>query len=171
MSKEEELRKERVLYVLNKKGIKTAKDIAAAGSAIYMNVYKQLFSNEGRAVSTDVIAFILGKYPDVSADYLMRGEGGWERKTHIVTTTKQEIHVDGGQAAITQSGEAKVEAPKDTTPKEQDIATMIRNNDLGGLVAIIMQQKDEIIRLKEQRIRDLEQSVRIADTQLFPPVK
>lgn len=171
MSKEEELRKERVQFILAQKGVKTAKDVVSAGDPSYMNIYKQLFSNEARAVSSDVIAYLLEKYPDVSADYIMRGEGTWERKTHIVTTHKQDIHVEGGQAAITQSGEAKVEAPKDTTPKEYDIATMIRNNDLGGLVAIIMQQKDEIISLKEQRIADLEQSVRIADSQLFPPVK
>lgn len=173
MTKEEELRKERVINILNIKGIKSAKDIAVTGSAMYMNIYKQLFSNEGRAISLDVIAFLCDKFPDISADYLVRGEGTWER-TKIVTPPqhRQDIHLaEGATAAISQSGTASVEAQKDTTPKEPDIAQIIRDNDLGGLVAIIMQQKDEIIRLKEQRIRDLETSVRIADANLFPPVK
>lgn len=168
--KKKQLR-ERIEYIMRIKKIESVSDIVPLGSPLYQKVYRQLFNNKDADITYDVLLSILEKYPDISSDYLIRGEGTWDRRTNIVTTHKQDIHVDGGQAAISQSGSATIDAPKEQQTSEPDIATMIRNNDLGGLVAIIMQQKDEIIRLKEQRIRDLEQSVRIADANIFPPVK
>lgn len=165
-------RKDRILYALKQVGVEDIKDLNLVhNSPEYAMVYRQLFGGKS-SITLELIAFITKLYPQISMEYMISGIGLWERNK-IVTPPqhRQDIHLDAGAtAAITQSGEARIEAPKEET-KEPDIATMIRNNDLGGLVAIIMQQKDEIIRLKEQRIHDLETSVRIADANLFPPVK
>lgn len=176
MKKEDEARRERLLYVLKEKGVKSASDIVDTGHPEYFNIYKQLFSDGVKTLSLNVISTVLEKFPDVSSDYIMLGWGSWERKTHIVTTHKQDIHVEGGQAAISQSGEAKIEAIESGEDSKElftnaDIAKWVSEGNVGALVGVILNQKDEIIRLKEQRIRDLEHSVLLADANLFPPVK
>lgn len=143
----EELRRSRIETVLAKKGVKSAKDIAIAGSPIYMNIYKQLFSEGVKTLSTDVIAYILEKFPDISADYIMRGEGPWER-TKIVTppTHRQDIHIEGGTAAISQSGSATVE------PDEP-----IGHESLTDLI----EEKDKIIASLQHDLAVLKEAIRV----------
>lgn len=163
----------RVDKLLADKKVETVTDIVPYGDPLYQKVYRQLFNNKDSDITFDVLNAILVKFEDVSAEWLIRGEGLDTRAKVVIPPPAhhQEIHIDGGQAAISQSGTATIDAPKEPTASEPDIATMINNNDLGGLVAIIMKQKDEILRLTNQRLEDLERYARIADSQLFPPVK
>lgn len=155
--------KDRILFVLKEKGIKSASEITDSTDKMYHNIYKQLFSDNVKNISSDMIAYILEKFPDISADYVIRGEGSWERKTHIVTTTKQEIHSDGAPIAITQAGDANVQAQKKEqapeAPAPVDIDKMFRDKDWNMVVSLIRQHDQEIIALKDQRIAELEQEL------------
>ncbi len=74
-----------------------------------VNITRQL--NGQVKVSMETVNRVLDFFPDVSAEYLMRGEGLQER-TKIVTppTQRQDIHIsDGARAAISQSGSARIE--------------------------------------------------------------
>lgn len=138
------------------------------------NMQRQI--NGDVTVSVQTLKRVVEAFPETSMHWLVTGEGSQERTKIVTTPTQhhQDIHLDAGAtAAISQSGDAKVEAQaqKEEQKSEPDIADMIRNNDLGGLVSIIMRQKDEILRLTNQRLEDLERYARIADANLFPPVK
>lgn len=129
MTKEDSLRKDRLLQILSIKGVKSAKDLATTGTSLYMNIYKQLFSDIDRSVSADVIAHILEQFPDVSADYIMRGEGPLER-TKIVTPPqhRQDIHIAGGaKAAISQTGTATIE--QDEPIGQESLSSLLEEKD------------------------------------------
>lgn len=62
-------------------------------------------------VSMETVNRILERFPDVSAEWLLRGEGLMDR-THIVMPQqhRQDIHIEGSaRAAISQSGSATIE--------------------------------------------------------------
>lgn len=177
-------RKERILYALKQVGIDNINQLGEDhGGKMYAKLYRQLFSQQDYGVTLEVVEYIIDRFPQISAYFIINGEGPWER-TKIVTppTHRQDIHIDSGAtAAISQTGTASVDATDAPTDKEvapdkelfspADIAKWVSEQNVGALVGVILSQKDEIIRLKEQRIADLEQSVRIADSQLFKPIK
>lgn len=151
MSRDEELRRARVLDVLKFKGVKSAKDLAVAGSSIYMNIYKQLFSDGVKTLSMDVVSYILEKFPDVSSDYIMRGEGTWDR-THIVTpaTHRQDIHIsDGARVAISQLGNSQYE---EEPIGHESLSSLLEEKDkeIAKLKADIATLKDAIRVLSAQ---------------------
>lgn len=142
------------------------------------NMQRQI--NGDVTVSVQTLKRVVEAFPETSMHWLVTGEGSQER-TKIVTPPqhRQDIHLaEGATAAISQNGEAKVEQP---TPKEEpksdelftpsDLARMMREQDVAGLVSIILQQKDEIIRIQREHITSMRAEMQFVDKTIFPPVK
>lgn len=107
--KKKELRN-RIEHILSEKKVNGATDIVPLGHPIYQKVYRQLFNNKDADITFDVLDAILEKFPELSSEYLVRGEGLIDR-TKIVTPPqhRQDIHIaEGASAAISQYGPASI---------------------------------------------------------------
>lgn len=157
--------KDRILFVFSQYDVKNASDVSDYGTEIHQKLYKQLFSNYSKGISTDVITYILEKYPEVSADYLLRGEGTWKRNNAPVVIHRQDIHSDGAPVAVSQHGTANVndtkkeQQPEATAPV--NVAEMFRNQDWSMVVSLLQQHDRELLALKDQRIADLEKELEL----------
>lgn len=75
-----------------------------------VNITRQL--NGQVKVSMETVNRILECFPEISAEYIMRGEGTYERTKIVVPPQhRQDIHLaEGARAAISQSGTATIDA-------------------------------------------------------------
>lgn len=144
--KKKQLR-DRIEYLMKVKGISSVSDIVPLGDSLYQKVYRQLFNNKESDITYDVLLVVLEKYPDVSADWLIRGEGVWER-TKIVTppTHRQDIHIEGGPAAISQSGEVRFDGDEESQQEA---------------MSSIIEEKDKIIASLQHDIEVLKEAIRV----------
>ena len=160
--------KERILFALKSLGVEKAADFAEYGTNIYASLYKQLFSNYSKGVSTEVLSYVLEKFPEISADYIIRGEGTWKRSDNSSQTNHQEIHSDGAPIAVSQNGPAVVEdTKKEQAPEEPariDVVKMFDSNDWGMVVSLIQQHNREIIALKDKQMADMQKEIDMLHT-------
>lgn len=141
-------KKERILYALKQVGVENINQFGEDhGSKMYAKLYRQLFSQQDYGVTLEVVEYVLERYPNISAYYIISGEGPWER-TKIVTppTHRQDIHIEGGTAAISQSGSATVE-PDEPIGQE-------------SLTALI-EEKDKIIASLQHDLAVLKEAIRV----------
>lgn len=145
--KKEELR-ERVEFFIHGKKIESATDIVSMSHPLYQKVYRQLFNNKKADITFDVMDVMLEKFPELSAEWLYRGEGLMER-TKIVTppTHRQDIHIaEGASAAISQTGSASI-----------DNGEPIGSESFSAL----LNEKDEIIQKLQHNIDILKDAIRV----------
>lgn len=137
---------DRYKSVLREHGISIAKFAEEYGEAMRAKINRQI--NGNTTLTFDVVDLLLTKFPEVSAEWLTRGEGLQER-TRIITqpTNRQEIHLaDGARAAISQSGSANME-PDEPIGQES--------------IASLLEEKDKLIASLQHDISILKDTIRI----------
>lgn len=146
--------KSRILNALRIAGITELTQICPRTHKMYAKLYRQLWTEDSKIqaqISFDTAEYILEHLPDISADYIMRAEGPVKR-TIIYTppTHRQDIHLEGGTAAISQNGNASIGNTTDTytSVPAETLVRIIKENDMIGMVSILMRQQGEIARLR-----------------------
>lgn len=146
--------KSRILNALRMSGITELTQICPRTHKMYPKLYRQLWTEDTKIqaqLSFDTAEFVLEQLPEISADYIMRAEGPIKR-TVIYTppTHRQDIHLEGGTAAISQNGDASIGGVADayTSVPAETLVRIIQNNDMVGMVSILMRQQGEIARLR-----------------------
>ena len=122
----EERTKERVRMLLKEKGLSF--NAISETSAIQAQFSRAFGKGKSGRLSYDLIEIVLRKFPDVSADWLLMGEGDMYKKT----TELPPVDV---------SSEESIE-------HSAEIARLVREKN--EMADIIENQKEEIIRLQAQ---------------------
>jgi hypothetical protein len=122
----EERTKERVRMLLKEKGLSF--NAISETSAIQAQFSRAFGKGKSGRLSYDLIEIVLRKFPEVSADWLLMGEGDMYKKT----TELPPVDV---------SSEESIE-------HSAEIARLVREKN--ELIDIIEEQKEEIVRLRAQ---------------------
>lgn len=126
--------KERIQSALYEKRCSVSKLAGVHGSAIQVKANRQI--NGDTALTSDVIRLFLSTFPDVSAEWLLRGEGEMYRSgsKDIVINNTNSHHNISGSGTLTQnnnSGDTEL-LKKVIADKDAQIAELKKDKELLG---------------------------------------
>lgn len=122
----EELVRQRIKSVLSYKNTSMTK-LAGNGTPMQLKLSRQI--NKGSSITFDVIYFILQSFPDVSAEWLIRGKG-----TMLCGEESKSIHID-------------MHKDGNVTGNGNNVGNTTTNEGNEDLLSIIKQQQKQISEL------------------------
>ena len=140
---------ERIKYVLSEKQMSVAE--LAGSETQRIKFSRQLNGHNG--LTLPVVVKVLDRFPEVSAEWLIRGEGQMDKSNHFAP----HVHVVGGGSAFinehsvigTQKSEPLV------IPSKDELENLMRSPEGFFSIRTILDAKDDAIAQRDAIIQDL----------------
>lgn len=148
--------RERVKFCIEHSG-RSVSDIAGGhGSSMQTKMSRQINSNT--MLTFDVLYHVLASFPEVSAEWLMRGEGQMDKSEHFAPR----VHVTGGGSAFINEHGTHVGVQKSepiVIPAKDDLEKLMRSPEGFFSIRTIFDAKDDAIAQRDELIKNLQNQV------------
>lgn len=145
---------DRIKYVLSEKQISVAE--LAGSETQRIKFSRQLNGHNG--LTLPVVVKVLDKFPDVSAEWLIRGEGQMDKSNHFAP----HVHVAGGGSAFINEHGVNIGTQKSDPiiiPTKDELENLMRSPEGFFSIRTIFDAKDDAIAQRDAIIHTLRDQI------------
>ena len=144
--------RERLKCCIEKSGKSVSMIAGGNGSPMQTKMSRQI--NYNTMLTFDVIFHVLQAFPEVSAEWLIRGEGQMDKSNHFAP----HVHVVGGGSAFINEHGVNIGTQKSTPliiPSKDELENLMRSPEGFFSIRTILDAKDDAIAQRDSIIQDL----------------
>ena len=145
---------DRIKYVLSEKQISVAE--LAGSETQRIKFSRQLNGHNG--LTLPVVVKVLDRFPDVSAEWLIRGEGQMDKSNHFAP----HVHVAGGGSAFINEHGVNIGTQKSDPliiPSKDELENLMRSPEGFFSIRTIFDAKDDAIAQRDAIIQTLRDQI------------
>ena len=145
---------DRIKYVLSEKQISVAE--LAGSETQRIKFSRQLNGHNG--LTLPVVVKVLDRFPDVSAEWLIRGEGQMDKSNHFAP----HVHVAGGGSAFINEHGVNIGTQKSDPliiPSKDELENLLRSPEGFFSIRTIFDAKDDAIAQRDAIIHTLRDQI------------